>query len=152
GDVPLLIQQYLRRFNRELRRDVHEIAPEAMERLRSYSWPGNIRELQSVLKQALLRATGSVLIPAFLPDALAAGIAAAPAQAGLPFESFIRQLLANGCADVYAEAHRELDRILLPLALESSGGSQRLASKLLGIARQTFRIKLRDAGLENERP
>ena len=40
--------------------------PDALERLRCYSWPGNIRELQSVLKQALLLASGTVLLPAFL--------------------------------------------------------------------------------------
>ena len=48
------MQHYVRRFNRELGREVREVAPEAMERLRGYPWPGNIRELQSVLKQALL--------------------------------------------------------------------------------------------------
>ena len=41
-----------------------------MERLRGYSWPGNIRELQSVLQQALLQASGTVLLPAFLTDDL----------------------------------------------------------------------------------
>ena len=79
-DLPLLVQHYLRRFSRELGREVREVAPEAMERLRGYSWPGNIRELQSVLKQALLRATGPVLLPAFLPD-LAPRQAAEPATA-----------------------------------------------------------------------
>ena len=67
-DLPLLVRHYLRRFSRELGREVHEVAPEALERLRSYSWPGNIRELQSVLKQALLQASGPVLLPAFLPE------------------------------------------------------------------------------------
>src|SRR4051795_5958739 len=67
-DLPLLVRYYLRRFSRELGREVSEIAPEALERLRSSSWPGNVRELQSVLKQALLQASGSVLLPAFLPD------------------------------------------------------------------------------------
>ena len=51
--------------------ECREVAPEALQRLRSYSWPGNIRELQSVLKQALLRASGPVLLPAFLPETLA---------------------------------------------------------------------------------
>ena len=69
-DLPPLVHLYVRRFNRELSRDVREITPEAMERLCSYPWPGNIRELQSVLKQALLRATGPVLVPAFLPESL----------------------------------------------------------------------------------
>src|SRR5213079_2888449 len=72
-DLPLLVRHYLRLFSRELGREVGEVAPEALERLRSYSWPGNIRELQSVLKQALLRASGPVLLPTFLPENLASG-------------------------------------------------------------------------------
>src|SRR5947209_16349313 len=67
-DLPLLVQHYLRRFSRELGREVQEVAPDVLERLRSYRWPGNIRELQSVLKQALLRASGPVLLPAFLAE------------------------------------------------------------------------------------
>ena len=66
-DLPLLVQHYLRRFSRELGRDVHEVAPEALERSRSYSWPGNIRELQSVLKQAILQSRGTTLLPGSLP-------------------------------------------------------------------------------------
>ena len=69
-DLPLLARHFLRRFSRELGREVREVAPEALERLRGYPWPGNIRELQSVLKQALLRASGAVLLPAFLPESL----------------------------------------------------------------------------------
>ena len=71
-DLPMLVHHYLRRFNRELGREVREVTPEAMEQLRGYSWPGNIRELQSVLKQALLRVTGPVLTPAFLPATVSA--------------------------------------------------------------------------------
>jgi DNA-binding NtrC family response regulator len=76
-DLTLLFRHFLRRFGRELGRDVREGAPEALERLRAYSWPGNIRELQSVLKQALLRAGGNVLLPAFLPQSLG-GLAVSP--------------------------------------------------------------------------
>jgi len=67
-DLPILVQHYLRKFSAELGREIREIAPEALARLRAYSWPGNIRELQSVLRQALLRASGAVLLPAFLPE------------------------------------------------------------------------------------
>ena len=66
----MLVQHYLRRYSRELGRAVREVAPEAMQQLSSYSWPGNIRELQSILKQALLRASGTVLLSAFLPETL----------------------------------------------------------------------------------
>ena len=67
-DLPLLIRHFLRRFGRELGRDVREAAPEAFERLRAYPWPGNIRELQSVLKQALLRGQRQRPFAAFLPQ------------------------------------------------------------------------------------
>jgi two-component system nitrogen regulation response regulator GlnG len=159
-DLVMLVQQYLRRFNRELGREVREVAPEAWARLRAYRWPGNIRELQSILKQALLQATGTVLIPGFLPESLGAAgegvpdssVVPAPADApGFLFEPFLRQRLEAGAADLYAEAHRQLDRILLPLVIEFSGGNQRLAAQLLGIARNTFRVKLRDAGLNLKR-
>ena len=72
-DLPLLVRHFVRRFSVELGRDVREIAQETMDRLCDYSWPGNIRELQSTLKQALLQTVGSVLLPAFLPPDLLPG-------------------------------------------------------------------------------
>jgi DNA-binding NtrC family response regulator len=157
-DLIMLVQQYLRRFSRELGRDVREVAPDAWARLRAHAWPGNIRELQSVLKQALLQATGTVLISAFLPESLetlatpaAPSVPAAAPLEGFLFEPFLRQRLEAGTNDLYAEAHRQLDRILLPLAIEFSGGNQRRAAQLLGVARNTFRVKLRDAGLNLKR-
>src|SRR6516165_340192 len=150
-DLLMLVQHYLRRFSRELGREVRQAAPEALERLRDYSWPGNIRELQSVLKQALLQASGAVLLPAFLPEPLGGAGAVAPpatpaAEPGV--ETFVvRQRVGPGTRDLYAQAHRELDRLLLPAVLEHARGSQHQAALLLGIARQTLRLKLRDLGL-----
>jgi DNA-binding NtrC family response regulator len=146
-DLSMLVQQYLRRFSRELGREVREVAPEAMERLRGYSWPGNIRELQSVLKQALLKASGTVLLPAFLPDQLGKPATPVPGGTDRGLEDFIRQRLGPEAHDLYAETHRQVDRILLPLVLEYTGGNQHQAARLLGIARQTLRLKLRDLGL-----
>jgi DNA-binding NtrC family response regulator len=154
-DLPLLVHHYLRRFSRELGREVQEVAPEALERLRGYSWPGNIRELQSVLKQALLRASGPVLLPAFLPEPLGGPCEPAPARTpreapGL--ESFIRGRLGPGACDLYAETHRQVDRFLLPRVLDYTRGNQHKAASLLGIARQTLRLKLREQGLLSEFP
>jgi two-component system nitrogen regulation response regulator GlnG len=147
-DLPLLVRHYLRRFSRELGRQVQEVAPDALERLRGYSWPGNIRELQSVLKQALLRASGTVLLPAFLPDL--SGDPARPAAGPGPapgLDEYISQRLGPDALDLYAEVHRELDRFFLPRVLEYTHGNQHQAARLLGIARQTLRQKLRDLGL-----
>src|SRR5262249_6070538 len=125
--------------------------PGAREGRRDYSWPGNIRELQSVIKQALLQASGAVLLPAFLPEPLGGAGAVAPpttpaAEPGV--ETFVvRQRVGPGVRDLYAQAHRELDRLLLPAVLEHARGSQHQAALLLGIARQTPRLNLRDLGL-----
>ena len=130
---------------------MHEVAPEALERLRNYPWPGNIRELQSVLKQALLRASGPVLLPAFLPEL--AGQPGEPAARPPPGEdlgldAFIRQRLVPDAGDLYAEVHRQVDRLMLPCVLEYTHGNQNQAARLLGIARQTLRLKLRELGLQ----
>src|SRR5258706_15297705 len=67
-DLPMLVQYYLRRYSRELGREVATVYPEALARLQAYPFPGNIRELQSIVKQSLLNARGSVLLPSFLPE------------------------------------------------------------------------------------
>jgi two-component system nitrogen regulation response regulator GlnG len=150
-DLALLAQFYLRRVSGELGREVYEIAPEALERLRGYSWPGNVRELQSVLKRAILRSHGPVLLPDFLPELPEApgepAAPVAPSGGRLDPEAFIRQRLGPDSCDLYAETHRELDRLLLPRVLEYTGGNQARAALLLGIARRTLRQKLRDLGL-----
>src|SRR6516225_5869755 len=115
-DLLMLVRYYLRRFNRELGREVREVAPEGLERLRGYPWPGNVRELQSVLKQALLKASGPVLLPAFLPEPLGGlGEGAKPvlpaAEPGV--ETFvIRQRVGSDVRNLFAQAQRELERIL----------------------------------------
>ncbi|HVS36200.1 MAG TPA: sigma-54 dependent transcriptional regulator [Gemmataceae bacterium] len=156
-DLAVLVRYFLRRFSRELGREVRAVSLEAMERLHGYSWPGNIRELQSVLKQALLQASGPVLLPAFLPElaterAGSVGDRSAPAADGpgspaLNLEPFIRRRLARDAQDLYAKTRREVDRVLLPRVLEFTRGNQFQAARLLGIARQTLRAKLRDLGL-----
>jgi len=149
-DLPVLVQHYLRRFSDEYGREIREIAPDALARLRAYRWPGNIRELQSVLRQALLRASGTVLLPAFLPEL--AGVSeltrtTSGSEHSFDLERFIRQRLTPTTSDLASEAHREVDRLLMTLALEYTRGNHREASRLLGISRQTMRMRMRSMGL-----
>jgi len=150
-DIGMLVQHYVKRFSRELKRDVRTVSSEAMERLHDYGWPGNIRELQSVLKQALLRASGPVLLPAFLPEMLGCNgelaDSSSPPADDLSLNAFIRERLRPDVTDLYEETHREVDRLLLKVVLENCSGNQHKAARLLGIARQTLRLKLRDLGL-----
>ena len=153
-DLPMLIQHFLRRFSRDLGREVREITSEALELLCRHPWPGNIRELQGVLKQALLQATGTVLIPAFLPESLRASPGPAARQvpgteAAFSFEAFILRRLEQGSTALSAEAHQLLDRLLLGLALRHTQGNQVQAARVLGISRQTLRAKTRELGLSS---
>jgi two-component system nitrogen regulation response regulator GlnG len=151
-DLLMLVQHYLRRFSRELGRQVREITPEALELLRQYPWPGNIRELQGGLKRALLQATGTVLVPAFLPEFLRGGVDTqagqdAGTQDEFSFRAFILQRIDEGSTALSAEAHQHLDRLLLRLVLQATKGNQVQASRVLGISRQTLRSKIRELGV-----
>jgi two-component system nitrogen regulation response regulator GlnG len=68
-------------------------------------------------------------------------------------ETFIvRQCIGADARDLYAETHRQVDRLLLARVLEFTRGNLRQAALLLGIAWQTLRLKLRDPGLAVTRP
>ncbi len=150
-DLRPLVQLFLRRFSRELGREVREVAPEAFESLRRYSWPGNIRELQSVLNQALLHTSGPTLLPGFLPafqDEPRRPKTAPQSAAEDPGPLvFIRRCLGSDTSDLYAETHRQVDRLLLTGILEDTGGNQHQAARRLGIARDTLRRRLRELRL-----
>jgi DNA-binding NtrC family response regulator len=52
-DIPLLVNYFIKRFSEEMGKPVHEVDPEAIEVFQAYSWPGNIRELQNILKRMI---------------------------------------------------------------------------------------------------
>jgi two-component system nitrogen regulation response regulator GlnG len=146
-DIPMLASHFIARFNRELGRGVHEIDDDAMDRLLAYPWPGNVRELQSVLKQALLRASGPVLLARFLPELSPAPAPPSQTCDRLELAQLIEDQLTPETTNLYAEIHRELDRFLIARVYKYTNGNHRQAARLLGLARQTVRAKLRTLGL-----
>ena len=113
------------RYSRELGKEVTTVAPETMERLRRYTWPGNVRELQSVLKQALLQAAGPILLPEFLPPLHRAADVVDGRRVRLwTWSDTSTRGLRQGAEDLYAEAVRRLERILLPRVLRHTDGNQ----------------------------
>ena len=147
-DLILLIGQFFSRFAAELGKDVAGISPEAMQMLMRYHWPGNIRELQSALRQALLHASGQVLLPEFLPEEIRTGRKTpASAQAdegpGFRLEAFIDDALANGGEGLHAASIAVMERYLLARVLEKTAGNQSQAAKILGITRGSLRNKIR---------
>jgi len=159
NDLRLLVSHYLRRFNRELGKDVQGLAPQTLDVLRSYSWPGNVRELQSVLKQALLQAAGPVLLPDFLPASVTGAAPASMDAGGVEegatrdggLEPFIEARLQAGTQELYAETLERMERLLLTRVLRHTGGNQLQAAKILGITRGSLRTKIRDLGIRIDR-
>jgi two-component system nitrogen regulation response regulator GlnG len=69
-DLPTLVSYFLRRYAKEMDKNVSGLASATLDLLKQHAWPGNIRELQSVIQHAILVASGSVIVPEFLPDSL----------------------------------------------------------------------------------
>ncbi len=149
-DLPLLVEHFLRRFNRELGKEVLRVAPETLELLGKHAWPGNLRELQSVLKQALIRASGPILLPDFLPP-LGQTELKAPAAGNPDWDGFIQSRLAATSEDLHAELLGMVERHLLTRVLNHTGGNQLQAARILGITRGSLRTKIRALGITIER-
>jgi two-component system nitrogen regulation response regulator GlnG len=151
-DIVLLTEQFLARYARELEKEVHGVSPQALEALIAYRWPGNIRELQSVVKKALIQATGPVLVPEFLPaEVLAAQErAASPSDERLPpsdLAAFLDEKLRGDAEDVYGQSLEMMERYLLARVLRLTGGNQSKAARILGITRGNLRNKLHGLGI-----
>ncbi len=63
GDIPALVEHFVRKFARQMRRQIHSIPDEVMEALQQHDWPGNIRELQNFIERAVIMSTGPELRP-----------------------------------------------------------------------------------------
>jgi two-component system, NtrC family, nitrogen regulation response regulator GlnG len=154
-DIAELAHYFLFRFNRELDMDMRGLAPETLELLRAYSWPGNVRELQGAIKQAMINASGHVLLPEFLPDNLRGQPPPQPAPApsgDLPeLQALIAGLLGRGEPNIYSQVLAAVERVLFSQVLQHTHGHQQQASERLGISRATLRHKLRLLGLAVDR-
>lgn len=156
-DIPQLTAHYLARFRRELGSRVEQVASEALELLKRNEWPGNVRELQACLKQAVLRAAAPVLMPEDLPEKLRE--TPTDVQAALELltgsspgvETFIRARLEAGSENLYAEFLERVELLLISEVLNHTEGNQLRAAKILGIARNSLRKKIRNLGITIDR-
>jgi DNA-binding NtrC family response regulator len=146
-DLPLLVEHFLKQFNRDLGKCVRAASPEAWRLLEGYDWPGNVRELQGAIKFALLHAAGELVTPECLPENLrAASPTASPAPA-LDVARLVAEMLETGEMDIYRKVGLAVDGAVLGAVLNHVRGNQVLASELLGISRTTLRAKLRALGM-----
>jgi two-component system nitrogen regulation response regulator GlnG len=104
-----------------------------------------------VIKQAMLNASGHILLPEFLPESFSRAQRSPelpPASANMTdLNALIVNLLQSGTGNIYSQVLEAVERILLPQVLQHTRGHQVQASELLGINRTTLRHKLRSLGL-----
>lgn len=125
-DVPLLANHFLRARSARYGRTVHGFAPEAMQALLDYSWPGNIRELEHTVERALLLMRGDTVQLADLSLPTAGGAAAASIDE-MPLE--------------------EVERLLIRKALQRHDGNVSQAAEALGLSRSALYRRLQRYGL-----
>lgn len=119
-DLNLFADLFVRLANEELSRHVEGFDARAAEKLASYSWPGNLRELNNVVKRAVLMARGAFITQ----DELSAAMGP------------VRQEPITALHDADAERQRILDAVKL------CGGNKSKAARMLGIDRKTLYNKL----------
>jgi len=125
------------------------LARETRDLLVGYPFPGNVRELEDLIKQALLRCTSGVILPFDLPVAIMeerqAPSADAPEPEGYRWPERLWQLPQKKAVH---EIEQAFNREYLQLKLREAGGKKERAAELAGLDPKTFRAKLKDAGLE----
>jgi DNA-binding NtrC family response regulator len=121
------------------------ISPEAFEWLMEYHWPGNLDELQSVIRAALLQSKGVVLATPQLQQAVgraAESVDSDEEGAGWDVSKFAQEAIQRKSSNLYADAITHLDRLLLKEVLSMTLGNQARAATILGITRTSLRRKI----------
>jgi two-component system, NtrC family, response regulator AtoC len=127
--LPLLVEYFLQRFCTQLGKKLKGVEAQALAGLKSYSWPGNIRELQNAMERGVILAKDLVRL-GNLPDEILRVSAPEPGES--------RDVL------------KTVQRDLIVKALGKHGGNRRLAAAELGMSRRTLQYKLKEFGLLDE--
>ena len=129
SDIPALVHYFLERYGGGESR-VAGISYEAMTRLMSYDWPGNVREVENCVQRALALGSGSVIQMKDLP-------------------SNLLHYVKDGTQDQETPTLKQLERRAILQALEATHGDRLRAAKQLGIGKTTIYRKIKEYGLEN---
>ncbi len=148
-DVPELAVHFLEKFNKILAKKVREFHPSAMDVLRSYSWPGNIRELENVVERTLLFCDREIIHSEDLPKEILRSVVAMEGfnSAGPRAKEDSVPVGDKTLKDVVRSETKRVERNMIRRALEETDGNVTRAAKLLGISRKGLQIKMKELDL-----
>jgi two-component system nitrogen regulation response regulator GlnG len=154
-DIPLLAEHFLLRAERD-GQPSRRLSGDAVELMRSYSWPGNVRQLEHAVRRLVLTSRADEITRAEVELVLGNQPEMEPVLGGGDTEKLsasvarhLRRYFAlHGAmlppAGLYARILREVELPLIEIALEATGGNQAKCADLLGINRNTLRKKITD--------
>ncbi|HRZ86609.1 MAG TPA: sigma-54 dependent transcriptional regulator [bacterium] len=131
GDIPLLVNHFLKMYGMENKKIVEGVTPEAMKVFSGYSWPGNVRELQNCLETMVVLARNKVLDVKDIPANVMNAIESVPAP------------LSGQVPINLSDAEKEL----IKKALAETKNNKTRAAELLGLSRRTLHRKINEYGL-----
>ncbi|RMG30050.1 MAG: sigma-54-dependent Fis family transcriptional regulator, partial [Methanobacteriota archaeon] len=118
SDIPSLVQYFIDRANTELKTDIQGIAPEAMQYLLDYEWPGNIRELKNaIFTAALQRFSGTIQVEDLLLDSHAFKLCEDPQEC---IERCLDEVLDEKGLQISPALYHELEKRIIELVLEKT--------------------------------
>jgi DNA-binding NtrC family response regulator len=126
-DIPLLVQQFIDRFNRLQQRSVRGIAGEALSLLMAHDWPGNVRELENVIERAVVLTPG----PRIGPDLMPEHVRKVPTF-------FASQFVLPPGGISFRDVITDFEKRLIESTLEAAGGVQKRAAELLHVKPTTL--------------
>jgi DNA-binding NtrC family response regulator len=136
SDIGLLAQFFLDRYAKENSRSVHSISAEALERMRQYRWPGNIRELENVMERAVVVCRGEAIRAEDL--ALTARPDGTPVHPELPVGR------PTNYPPIPGSTLAELEAFAILETLHYTGGSTSRAAEMLDISPRKIQYKLQE--------
>jgi aliphatic sulfonates family ABC transporter substrate-binding protein len=140
-DIPVLAHHFLQLYARRLGRPQLRLSDEALATLMAYSWPGNIRELENTLHNAVLLSQSALVTPQQLRLSPLTGPGTSPGEEAM--DQFLKQQMQQSETPLYPRMIAALVRN----ALELTQGNQLQAAALLGISRHTLRTHLGHLGI-----
>ncbi|MEN8257650.1 MAG: sigma-54 dependent transcriptional regulator [Thermodesulfobacteriota bacterium] len=147
GDVPLLVDFFLKKYAKIFDKDVVELSSYAMEVLMSYDYPGNVRELENIIERGVALSTSNIILPESLTLSSHKRKSSEKFQDDIP-ESLVgvhsqEELFEEGLEKILAGFEKKL----LICALEKTNYSKMRAADLLKISFRSFRYKLKKYNL-----
>lgn len=132
-DIHLLCEHFIQKFNQELNKNIHGLSTAALQRMQAYAWPGNIRELESVIYEAIVMSEHDLIDLQILPQR----IKKIP-EWEIP-ETPVSDL---GLSETMRHYTEKMEKQIIKNALAETGQNQTKAAKKLGISRKTLFNKI----------